>query len=506
MKRAEVLGAIVNAQALRRRLRHARQDHDLRDDRRRPRRGRTRSDRPRRRHGPQLRHEREARRRRPLVVEADEYDRTFHQLHPEIAVVTNIEADHLEYYGSFDAIVEAFRIFVDGVKAGGVIVGMRRRRSRRRRSSVARRRAASCGTDSPRTPTSARREPPVPRARLVVRSPRARLLQALRPGRAQRPQRAGGDRRRRASSASRASAIAAGAGEVPRRRPPLPDPRRLRRRASSSTTTRIIRPRSAPRSTRRAAAIRTAASWRSSSRISTRARATSRASSARRCASPTCAIVAPIYAAREKPIDGVSARIIADAVQGIEFLDRSNARDRATRCAAASSRTTSSSPWAPATSTRSPRSSCGGGSEGGCIHELRYDCIAVPPADRPRAPAPQPAAHPGAAPARDPAQRRGDRDRRAGGACWAWRHTHSDARFAVQHDRDRRARCTRRARRSTRATQRYVGLNLFQIDIARVQRDLAGLRWVQPHRHREERCRTRCGSRSPSACRSRSCA
>jgi len=56
------------------------------------------------------------------VVEADEYDRSFHELHPEVAVVTNIEADHLEYFGSFDAIVEAFRIFVDGIRPGGVIV------------------------------------------------------------------------------------------------------------------------------------------------------------------------------------------------------------------------------------------------------------------------------------------------------------------------------------------------------------------------------------------------
>jgi UDP-N-acetylmuramate--alanine ligase len=55
-----------------------------------------------------------------LVVEADEYDRSFHQLKPEIAVVTNIEADHLEYYKSMDAILEAFRIFLDGVK--GTIV------------------------------------------------------------------------------------------------------------------------------------------------------------------------------------------------------------------------------------------------------------------------------------------------------------------------------------------------------------------------------------------------
>src|SRR5215212_4371327 len=43
-----------------------------------------------------------------LVVEADEYDRTFHQLRPEIAVVTNIEADHLEYYQTFENILEAF--------------------------------------------------------------------------------------------------------------------------------------------------------------------------------------------------------------------------------------------------------------------------------------------------------------------------------------------------------------------------------------------------------------
>ncbi|HEY8130971.1 MAG TPA: UDP-N-acetylmuramate--L-alanine ligase [Thermoanaerobaculia bacterium] len=57
------------------------------------------------------------------VVEADEYDRSFHELHPEIAVVTNIEADHLEYYGSFEAIADAFRVFVEGIKPGGPVVG-----------------------------------------------------------------------------------------------------------------------------------------------------------------------------------------------------------------------------------------------------------------------------------------------------------------------------------------------------------------------------------------------
>jgi UDP-N-acetylmuramate--alanine ligase len=58
-----------------------------------------------------------------LVVEADEYDRTFHELKPEIAVVTNIEADHLEYYGSLEAILESFRIFLSGVREEGVVIG-----------------------------------------------------------------------------------------------------------------------------------------------------------------------------------------------------------------------------------------------------------------------------------------------------------------------------------------------------------------------------------------------
>jgi UDP-N-acetylmuramate--alanine ligase len=58
-----------------------------------------------------------------LVVEADEYARTFHHLHPEVAVVTNVEADHLEYYGTFAAILEAFRIFLENVKPGGTIIG-----------------------------------------------------------------------------------------------------------------------------------------------------------------------------------------------------------------------------------------------------------------------------------------------------------------------------------------------------------------------------------------------
>lgn len=59
-----------------------------------------------------------------LVVEADEYDRRFLQLHPEIAIVTNLEPDHLDYYGNLGAIIEAFESFVNRVREDGwIIVG-----------------------------------------------------------------------------------------------------------------------------------------------------------------------------------------------------------------------------------------------------------------------------------------------------------------------------------------------------------------------------------------------
>jgi UDP-N-acetylmuramate--alanine ligase len=56
------------------------------------------------------------------VVEADEYDRSFLQLHPTVAVITNVEADHLEYYGSVQAMQEAYRHFVAQVQQGGTLV------------------------------------------------------------------------------------------------------------------------------------------------------------------------------------------------------------------------------------------------------------------------------------------------------------------------------------------------------------------------------------------------
>jgi UDP-N-acetylmuramate--alanine ligase len=55
------------------------------------------------------------------VVEADEYDKAFLSLRPTVAVVNNVEADHLECYGSVEALEAAFVEFAD--RAQRVIIG-----------------------------------------------------------------------------------------------------------------------------------------------------------------------------------------------------------------------------------------------------------------------------------------------------------------------------------------------------------------------------------------------
>jgi UDP-N-acetylmuramate--alanine ligase len=57
-----------------------------------------------------------------LVVEADESDGTFNFLDPEVAVVTNVEPDHLDHYGTFDQLVAAFDEFCTD-RPGGVVAG-----------------------------------------------------------------------------------------------------------------------------------------------------------------------------------------------------------------------------------------------------------------------------------------------------------------------------------------------------------------------------------------------
>jgi UDP-N-acetylmuramate--alanine ligase len=57
-----------------------------------------------------------------MVAEADESDRSFLKLSPAIAVVTNIDHEHMESYGSFDRLVEAFHAFADRVPFYGAVV------------------------------------------------------------------------------------------------------------------------------------------------------------------------------------------------------------------------------------------------------------------------------------------------------------------------------------------------------------------------------------------------
>jgi UDP-N-acetylmuramate--alanine ligase len=57
-----------------------------------------------------------------FVAEACEYDRSFLQLSPTGAVVTNVEADHLDYYGSLEAIERAFARFVHRIHPEGLLV------------------------------------------------------------------------------------------------------------------------------------------------------------------------------------------------------------------------------------------------------------------------------------------------------------------------------------------------------------------------------------------------
>ncbi len=56
------------------------------------------------------------------VIEADEYDRSFHHLRPYIAVITATDPDHLDIYGTEEAYLESFAKFTELIKPGGYLV------------------------------------------------------------------------------------------------------------------------------------------------------------------------------------------------------------------------------------------------------------------------------------------------------------------------------------------------------------------------------------------------
>ena len=57
-----------------------------------------------------------------LVLEADEYGRAFHHYTPQVAVLTNCEPDHLDYYGSQEALEEAFLRYVGTLRPNGTMI------------------------------------------------------------------------------------------------------------------------------------------------------------------------------------------------------------------------------------------------------------------------------------------------------------------------------------------------------------------------------------------------
>ena len=57
-----------------------------------------------------------------VVVEADEYDRSFLTLYPDIAVITSMDADHLDIYGNHTQLTESFKQFASQIKENGTLI------------------------------------------------------------------------------------------------------------------------------------------------------------------------------------------------------------------------------------------------------------------------------------------------------------------------------------------------------------------------------------------------
>lgn len=57
-----------------------------------------------------------------FVVEADEYDRSFLTLHPQIALITSVDADHLDIYGDASHVKEGYELFAAQVRKDGMLI------------------------------------------------------------------------------------------------------------------------------------------------------------------------------------------------------------------------------------------------------------------------------------------------------------------------------------------------------------------------------------------------
>ena len=57
-----------------------------------------------------------------VVIEADEFDRSFHWLSPYATVITSTDADHLDIYGTEEAYLESFNHYTSLIQPGGALV------------------------------------------------------------------------------------------------------------------------------------------------------------------------------------------------------------------------------------------------------------------------------------------------------------------------------------------------------------------------------------------------
>ena len=57
-----------------------------------------------------------------IIVEADEFDRSFLHIHPDIAIISSMDADHLDIYNDKDSLKESFFEFARNIKKGGTLI------------------------------------------------------------------------------------------------------------------------------------------------------------------------------------------------------------------------------------------------------------------------------------------------------------------------------------------------------------------------------------------------
>jgi len=57
-----------------------------------------------------------------VVAEADEFDRSFLQLYPFLTIITSVDADHLDIYGSHEEVINSFNKFIKQIKEGGILI------------------------------------------------------------------------------------------------------------------------------------------------------------------------------------------------------------------------------------------------------------------------------------------------------------------------------------------------------------------------------------------------